>query len=204
MVLVLGIIFLVIFSINISSRQGYEVVTVEASFQYVTGYLTQGYKALDYSFGQPFESTFGFGSSMYLLDASAGWFDTDFFKERTYLTKNEQVYGWNQRMRWSSIYVWIANDVSLLGALVVMYFIGRFYGKVWIESINKKSIYSVVLFALMTQLCFYIPANNQITQTAESLFGLILLLMLRMIHNSNIRFVFRGRPIREKVICPKQ
>lgn len=186
---VIAIIFICVFTVNIGSRVGAETFTFDGILDYTTQYFANGYIALDCSFEQPFESTFGFGSSMYLLQSTRGWFDTDFFYERTYLTKNEVLFGIDQSKNWSTIFVWIGNDISLLGAMIAMYFIGRFFGKVWMESIYQDNPYSLVLCGLMTQLCFYIPANNQIVQTFEALAGLLFMLLLRGL-KKKIRFVF--------------
>ena len=188
--IILAVIFLIIFSINISSRVGIEMITFESGFKYFSAYFSGGYVGLDYAFEQPFESTFGLGSSMYILQASRGWFGTDFFFDRTYLTKNELTFGYDQSVKWSSIFVWIGNDISLLGAMLIMYFIGKFFGKVWIEAIYSDNAYSVILCGLMMQLCFYIPANNQIVQTAEALGGLLFALFLRWSTN-NLKITFR-------------
>lgn len=172
-------IFICTFTVNIGSRVGAETLSFDKILEYTTRYFANGYIALDCSFEQPFDSTFGFGSSMYLLHSTRGWFGTDFFYERTYLTKNEVLFGIDQSKNWSTIFVWIGNDISLLGAMIAMFFIGRFFGKVWMESIYQDNPYSLVLCGLMTQLCFYIPANNQIVQTFEALAGLLLMLLLR-------------------------
>lgn len=173
------LIFMITFSLNISSRLNKESLMFSDVYKYIAGYFSQGYKAVDYTFDQPFESTYGFGFSMYLLRSTPDWFGTDSLEKRTYLKKNEETFNWNQRIKWSSIYVWLGNDFSLWGALFVIYLIGRFFGKVWIEAITKKEISSIVLSALMIQLCFYIPANNQIVQTAEGLSGVIFWLTYR-------------------------
>lgn len=186
---VIVIIFICVFTVNIGSRVGLETFIFDSVLDYTTRYFANGYIALDCAFEQPFESTFGFGSSMYLLHSTRGWFGTDFFYERTYLTKNEILFGIDQSKNWSTIFVWIGNDISMLGAMIAMFFIGRFFGKVWMESIYQDNPYSLALCGLMTQLCFYIPANNQIVQTFEAVVGLLFMLLLRRL-NKKVRFKF--------------
>lgn len=143
-----------------------------------TSYLTQGYHALDLSLEKTFESTFGFGSSMYILDSTEKWFSTDYFIRRSYIYKNHVQDGWDSKIKWSSFYVWIANDVSFIGALIIIYWIGKILGACWRKVIYTKEVESLVLLCILTQLCFYIPANNQVMQLAESLVSTLFWLML--------------------------
>lgn len=144
----------------------------------ITSYLTQGYHALDISFDKPFQSTFGLGSSMYILDSTEKWFGTDYFIKRSYIYKNHVQDGWDAKIRWSSFYVWVANDFSFYGVLIIIYFIGKILGSSWRRIISTYEVESLVILCIFTQLCFYIPANNQVMQLAESLVGNIFWLVL--------------------------
>lgn len=203
-IIVIGAIFVFVFTLNIASRLNETDSNIIDSIDYLTMYVTHGYSGLDYAFDQPFESTYGFGSSMYLIQASRNWFGSDFLYNRTYLSKNEREFGWDQKKAWSTIFVWIGNDISLFGAMLIMYFVGRLYGKVWIESIQCNNIHAIVLSALLTQLCFYIPANHQIVQTTEALLGTIVIFLFWMIKKIRLKQQFHNYHMSNNLMSPKE
>ena len=188
------LIFFMFFSATILSRTQSDSNDYSKALDYFCAYLTQGYRAVDYSLTQPFTSTYGFGSSMYLLDSTQNWFHTSNIIQRSYLYKNQMLYGLDYKLSWSSLYVWMANDVSMLGVLPVMYLIGYVFGKVWRQLLDGQNHFSALVVAgLMFQLCMYIPANNQIVQTAESLFGTLFWLIIWLLSNSKKKIVLTKR-----------
>lgn len=183
------IVFFIFFSSNILSRIGSKTNDYKTAYKYFASYLTQGYRAVDYSFDQPFESTFGFGSSMYLLDSTSEWFHTDYFLNRSYVIKNQNTFRLDYKLSWSSFYVWMANDISLLGVLLLMYLIGYIFGNAWGNILVSMEFKSIIIFGLISQLCFYIPANNQIVQTPEALFGTAVWFLLWFLRSKRKRSV---------------
>jgi oligosaccharide repeat unit polymerase len=170
--ILVALTFFVFFSATVLSRTMNPADDYSTSFKYLVSYLTQGYRAVDYSLSQSFTSTYGFGSSMYLLDSTRDWFNTADIMQRSYLYKNQVLYGINYKLAWSSLYVWLGNDVSMLGVIPVMFIIGRIFGKTWKTMLSRRNSFATTVVAgLMFQLCMYSPANNQIVQTVESLFG---------------------------------
>jgi hypothetical protein len=95
--------------------------------------------------------------------------------------------------------VWIGNDISLFGAWLLMFFIGRFFGSIWVEALTSNNIFSVILGGLMIQLCAYIPANNQIVQTAEALFGFVLTLLF-YVFTSKVKLVLRRQGGNNRIV----
>ena len=164
---ILFAVFLSVFSVNILSRTSYDPNGYSSGTLYFISYLTEGYQAVDYSLTQPFTSTFGLGNSLYLLQA----INSNFLLERTYLFKNQVSYGWNWLVNWSTLYVWIANDVSMIGVIPIMFLIGRLFAKTWKQSLFEGNLSSLIVAGLMFQLCIYSSANNQIVQLQSGFVG---------------------------------
>jgi len=135
----------------------------------VSSYLTQGYYALSLSLGEPWVPTFGMGHSLFLIHQVADVLG-DWVLALPYPMRIEK-YGWNGHRLWSSIYPWIASDVSFPGTIVVMYFVGRFWGQSWLDTLGGRNPLGVVMFAQFTIMVFYIPANNQVLQSPEGFFA---------------------------------
>lgn len=164
--------FVLFFSANLLSRTIGDANGYKNGWMYLASYFSEGYQAVDYSLTQPFESTFGVGNSLYLFEAIRRFFNTDFFLMRSYLYKNQLVYGWSYMVSWSSFYVWIANDVSMLGVFPVLFIVGKIFGKTWNRTIcGQNDLSDLIVLGLMFQLAMYIPANNQIVQIQSAFVG---------------------------------
>ena len=186
-----GALFLMFFSINIMSRTSLELDQRQSGIHYIISYLTEGYQAVDYSLTQPFTSTYGLGNSLYLLSA----IDSEYLFMRTYLMKNELLYGWDYYTNWSSLYVWIGNDVSMLGVIPVMFLIGRLFAKTWSEALYlKNNLASLIVSGLLFQLCLYSSANNQIVQIQIAFVGTWFWLLYWLLHK-RVKITFRKRNI---------
>ncbi len=127
---------------------------------YMTSYLTQGYYALSLALNEPFTPMYGIGNSMFLMDNFKKILGTDFF-QYTYQTKLDYL-GWDPLVNWHSIYVWLANDISFYGILPLLYFLGKFFGKISIDTINNKNPIACAIFCLLLVMFFYFPLNYQI------------------------------------------
>lgn len=183
---IIFVVFLMFFSMNIMSRTAFELNQRKSGIDYFISYITEGYKAVDFSFTQPFESTFGLGNSMYTLRI----INSDFLFSRSYVIKNQAQYGWNYLSSWSSLYVWLGNDVSMLGVIPVMYILGRIFSKSWVESlIDKKNLSSLIIVGLMFQLALYSSANNQIVQNQTDFVATWFWLIYWFLHK-RVKFTF--------------
>lgn len=186
-------LFFLFFSANILSRTLNDTSDKLKGLNYLVSYFTEGYKAVDYTLDQPFTSTFGLGNSMYLLDNSKKYFGNAIYS-RSYIYKNEVMYGWNGHVNWSSIFVWIANDVSLIGVLPVLFGMGYLFGKSFVNALYQNNDFSsVVISGLLFQAAIYIPANNQIVQLQPAFIGLWCWLFIYWYKHGKFRFVIGKR-----------
>jgi hypothetical protein len=138
----------------------------------LTGYITQGYYGLSLSMQQPFIPNYGIGNSMFLYRNAAKLLGRPDLESRPYPARL-QGYGWDAYGNWSSIYPWIASDVSFPGTIVVVFIIGYLFARVWIDALVTKNPFAVVMYAQLCIMLFYFSANNQLLQSGEGLFAFI-------------------------------
>jgi len=141
-------------------------------------YLCQGYYALSRSMLLAFDSTLGVGNSMFLSRTATSLTGMTELSSQTYPAKLEAAEGWGELTLWHSIYTWIASDVGFIGTLIIVFFIGRYLAMAWIYAIVYTDKLSIILFAYLTIMLLYFPANNQLMQNGESCVGFLLTLVL--------------------------
>jgi len=139
-------------------------------------YLTQGYYGLYLSLEKPFVPMFGVGNSMFLYFNAIKITGMKEIAEMPYPMRIIED-GWDGMRQWSSIYPWIASDVSFLGTIIVVFFIGRLFASAWVDTLRGINPYAVAVFTQLLIMLFYFPANNQVLQTGEALFGFYGLLL---------------------------
>jgi hypothetical protein len=149
---------------------------IQAAVAKGSTYLSQGYYGLSLALAEPFQWSYGVGHSSALtgIVKKVTGFDAT---ERTYLARVEDK-GWDMRERWSTIYPWLASDVTFPGTIVLLFLIGRLLASVWTDVQLGDSPYALPLFVMLMVGIFYFPANNQIlsmTETFLAFWGLICL-----------------------------
>jgi len=128
-------------------------------------YLTSGYYAVSLSLREPYVPMFGVGNSTFLSRQVARAVGDSGIPNRSYPVRIEK-YGWDSVGLWSTIYPWIASDVSFPGTILIVYLIGRLLALSWLDTFGGNP-FAVVLFAQLVIMLFYFPANNQLLQSGE-------------------------------------
>lgn len=129
-------------------------------FVMLEGYLCQGYKALGHALFSDFCFSYGLGNSWFFINI-AEKLGIDVIP-MTYMGELDRTLGIDPMVNWHSIYVWLANDVTFLGVPVVIYYIGKFFAKSWIETLTNRNFFAPAVFALFVLMVFYFFANNQV------------------------------------------
>ena len=145
-------------------------------FESLTRYVGQGYYALSMSFDVEHSSTFGFGNSIFLARNADAIFDTNKFTATSIPGLLEDQTGWGMFSLWHSIYPWLASDFGFIGALFVLAMLSYLFALSWGNSLVTLSPRWIVLAYLMIILFYYIPANNQVFQTGETCFAVLILI----------------------------
>ncbi len=159
---------------------------VSAGVVALTSYITQGYYGLSLSMQVPFLPNYGIGSSMFLYKNAAELLNRPELETRPYPLRLQQ-YGWDGYLNWSSIYPWIASDVTFPGTILVVALIGYLFARTWLETVYTRNPFAVAMYAQFSIMLFYFSANNQLFQNGEGVFGFIGLLAMWVL--SRRRFV---------------
>ena len=148
---------------------------------YLTRYLAASYNALAMSFELPYESTFGIGYSWFLLDNSGPF--SQFLWDRTYNMRLNYSYGYDYYVNWHTMYLWFANDVSLLGVPVILFMLFMYFGMSWKSFILENNIYSFLTFMIFSKMMYFVSANNQVFQNADTLIAFWILVFLQIFYS---------------------
>jgi len=141
-------------------------------------YVTHGYEGLGQCMQLPFVWTYGIGHSRALMEYAAQYLGWDWIWDRHYLWRNYLVTGRHPLMYWSTALVWIASDTTFVGVLPVIFLIGKFFGKIWKELLEKGNPITLALFIRLVVLVLFLPANFQIFQGRVMWWGTMGLLTL--------------------------
>lgn len=155
-------------------------------FAMLSSYLCQGYYAFSLSTEIEWIPMFGLGSNKWVLDqlyeSNVGLI------ENTFQYRIEQLFGWNRDVQWHSLYTWLANDYGHLGVIFVMFLLGAALAATYKESIINGSTISKLMLCYLFIILIYIPANNQIFQTMESMASFIVVFFIWLF--------FRGKQLK--------
>ncbi|WP_342051788.1 MULTISPECIES: hypothetical protein [unclassified Cupriavidus] len=138
------------------------------TFESITRYVGQGYYALSMAFDIDYHSTLGFGNSMFMARNADAIFGTTSFTAGSLPGQLEEQTGWGMFTLWHSIYPWLASDFGFSGALLVLGGFAYLLGLSWGRSLTTLGAPWLLMTFMMIVLFFYIPANNQIFQSAET------------------------------------
>jgi hypothetical protein len=120
-----------------------------------------GYYGLDLALQKPFESTYGVGHSPAAMTAYETITGDPSLHLHTFTYRNGEDH-WSEENYWSTLMVWIANDVGFGGTVIVLALLGLMWGRWWREAAAGMSDPAAVLFSLATMVMIYLPANNQV------------------------------------------
>jgi hypothetical protein len=149
---------------------------LEFGISIASSYVTQGYYGLSRALQEPFESTFGLSHSLFFFDLAKSFVGQDLL-DRSYLVKIGK-YNWDYLINWSTAYTSIASDISFPLTPVLMFCIGFLFAFVWIGFLQTRDIYTLALFYHFMVFFLFLPANTQVTNTPESYFSLIFLMIV--------------------------
>jgi hypothetical protein len=135
-------------------------------------YFTQGYYGLSLALTlDDFRSTWGLGNAPFAMAAYTRWTGDEELYQRSYTYRLREI-GWSDEHHWSTMFPWIANDISFPMVPVFMLLIGGLFGASWRDAVFGQNDCAVVVFAILVLMMGYLPANNQITLVPDHLFAL--------------------------------
>lgn len=136
-------------------------------------YLGQGYYGLSKALDLPdFRSTLGLGNAPFAMAAYTALTGDVALYQDSYTYRLRDV-GWSDETQWSTIFPWLANDVSFPGVPVLMLLIGWWFGASWRDAVFGRDDRAAIVFAIFAIMMGYLPANNQIALAPDYLFALL-------------------------------
>lgn len=149
-------------------------------------YVGHGYAGLGKSMSLPFRWTYGLGWSHGLLRLAERYAGVAGVWERTYLYRNEMENRWPALAYWSTLYAWLASDVTYWGVPVVMGLLGMFFGLVWKDLAARRNAVAAVALGQLFLLFMMAPANNQLFNTVGAFFSSLLVLAVYLLSRTGL------------------
>ena len=129
-------------------------------------YVSHGYYALALCLEKSFHGiTFGFGHSPFLIRLADLFTASDYFKSTSYYTRLLLEDGYSSQLFMTG-YIWIANDVTFLGSLLVFIIFGYLLGKSWLDTLVGKNPFAVTIFSLFLFMLFSLSMFSTIQDPA--------------------------------------
>lgn len=149
----------------------------------VLAYPSHGYLGLSYSLQQPFEFSRGAGFSQAMESYRLQYLGGEDNRYKTYPHRSEAVTGWPAGMYWSTIFPWLASDLTFYLIPPFMAVLGFIFARVWIACVFNRSILALAAFGQFVIFVAFVPANNQILMQRQGLWVVITLLALWVFNN---------------------
>lgn len=133
-------------------------------------YISQGYRGLSLCLSIPFKWAYGMGSSFRFMRDFSRWTGIrQSLLEVSYPVRMQAEFGVNAYAYWHTIFPWVASDFTWIGAILVVGIFIFYWAKAWNEFIIFDTLPSVLVVAHLSIMMLYIPCNNQLFQTRESI-----------------------------------
>ncbi len=157
-------------------------------------YPSMGYYGLSLSLQMPFKWTYGIGNSLALMSYVSQYFKIDNILGNTYPLRTELATGWPALTYWQTIFPWLASDFTFFGSVIFMGIIAYIYAKAWRELLIYDNPLSVLVFSSITILLLYVPANNQLMQTRDSMISWVFFLIGWLLFHNKLNKNLMNKP----------
>lgn len=147
-------------------------------FYSTISYPSHGYMGLSYDLPLPFEFSRGAGLSQAFESYRLQYLGGENNLYLTYPYRGERATGWPTGMYWSTIFPWLASDVTFYGVPFLMALLGFLFARIWIDCLFNNSVISVAAMSQFVIFIAFIPANNQVLMTRPGLWIVATILAL--------------------------
>lgn len=168
----------------------------------VIAYVSHGYFGLASSMKLPFVWTGGLGAFRGLssyLPQYLGLADPYY---STYPVRLQEVSSWSATGVWSTIYPWLASDLSFPGVVLASAVLGFAVARVWRNFLITGSGLALVLISIFAVGAAYSVANNQLFNERYSAIGVLTILIAYVVsrlRSSSSKSLARDFPITSHV-----
>jgi hypothetical protein len=150
-------------------------------------YFSQGYYGLSLALDiGDFQSTWGIGHAPFVAALYTSLTGDGELYTHSYTYRLRDV-GWSDENQWSTMFPWLANDISFFGVPVLMLLIGAAFGASWRDAVFASDDRAAVVFAIFCIMLVYLPANSQVTLVPDHYFALLVWLSLWLCARSRSR-----------------
>lgn len=133
-------------------------------------YISQGYRGLSLCLQLPFKWAYGVGSSFAMMNDISRWFNIPLSAiEVSYPVRMQGTFGVRAYAYWHTIFPWLASDFTWIGAIAIVSCFIYYWAKSLNELLKLQHLPALLVFVQLTILVVYIPCNNQLFQTRESI-----------------------------------
>lgn len=142
---------------------------LQALFSYIFSYTTQGYMFLEYIYSLDFHWGFLFGNNPAAQSMAQSFlgFDPEI---ASYQSQIENTFGVDRNVYWHSCYLWLANDFTILGVPLIIYFISKFCSSALVLYQRTKDLLSGIIFIIFSTVLLFLFANNNYISTVFNSF----------------------------------
>lgn len=137
-------------------------------------YLCQGYYGFSLATDVPWWPMFGAGFSRWLCLELNSFIP---IYQNTYVYRIGETFYWDASANWHTAYTWFANDVGLLGVIVVMFIIGYILQRSCNASVDTLNPFSMGLLCLTIQMVIFLPCNNLIFSDSKTFISFLIYLI---------------------------
>lgn len=121
-----------------------------------TNYVGHGYHALTIALRLPFDTCFGFGHASVLQGAFKNITGIDIYKN-TYVYKLNQS-GYPVSLKWGTAFIQWASDISFIGVVILMGFLGGLTARLWHEVLIQKNMIALLLLTALAMNLLFITS----------------------------------------------
>lgn len=165
--------------------EGYKNLLIWTDF-----YICQGYYGFSLATTLDWIPTFGAGFSRWLCLELSSAISPQIY-QNTYQMRIEENYQWGASANWHTAFSWFANDVSLYGVILVMFFLGLLFVYVYYDAYYYKNPMDVGLLCLLVQMIFFLPCNNMIFSDSFSLVPFFVYLIAFLFRRKGIKIALK-------------
>ena len=162
--------------------------SLEPTFAVMNSYLAQGYYAFEMAISVEWNPSVFIRSSRFIMSNTEDLLNIDLFNT-TYQYILYETNGWHYDINWHTAYLWIANDFSIFGVPLALFFLFLFWGKSWKSYIKYNNILGLLQTVIFANFIFYISANNAVFSYYQNLFAVILIIFLQIIYSKKIDWI---------------
>ncbi len=141
----------------------------------LSSYLTQGYYGMSLSLTIPWEPGFGIGYSKAIQNLLDGVISVPHLN--SYHFRLTEL-GWDETVRWHTMYSWFANDITYIGVIAIMFIFGMVFSVAFRDAVIANNPYAKLLVYYFSLMALFIPCNNQIFQSTYIMFSFLLAIVL--------------------------